>query len=123
VPPIHTAACIAGVLTGLTLTLGGAAFAAPAAHADIPACTNMVKQTGVEVSDAVRMACNQGVHGDLRGCVSALTQAGTPGGAANGACRMAANPPWRPLPAYATAGVAGGAGGTECYGGHCPRRS
>ena len=87
---MHTAARIAGVLTGSTLILGGVAFAA---HADIPACTNMVQQTGVEVSDAVRMACNQGVHGDLRGCVSALTQAGTPGGAANGACRMAANPP------------------------------
>ncbi|GAX53565.1 hypothetical protein [Streptomyces olivochromogenes] len=90
---MHTAARIAGVLTGLTLTLGGVAFAAPAAHADIPACTNMVRQTGVEVSDAVRAACTQGVHADLRGCVSALTQAGTPGGAANGACRMAANPP------------------------------
>ncbi|MFD8132718.1 hypothetical protein [Streptomyces mirabilis] len=90
---MHTAARIAGVLTGLTLALGGAAFAAPAAHADIPACTNMVRQTGVEVSDAVRSACTQGVHGDLRGCVGALTQVGTPGGAATGACRMAANPP------------------------------
>ncbi|MER5533413.1 hypothetical protein [Streptomyces mirabilis] len=90
---MHTAARMAGVLTGLTLTLGGVAFAAPAAHADIPACTNMVHQAGVQVSDAVRTACTQGVHGDLPGCVSALTQVGTPGGAANGACRMAANPP------------------------------
>jgi hypothetical protein len=90
---MHTAARITGVLTGLTLTLGGVAFAAPAAHADIPACTNMVKQTGVEVSDAVRIACTQGVHGDLQGCVSALTQVGTPGGAASGACRLAATPP------------------------------
>lgn len=45
---MHTAARIAGVLTGLTLTLGGVAFAAPAAHADIPACTNMVQQAGVQ---------------------------------------------------------------------------
>ncbi|MGW5272613.1 hypothetical protein ACWEQP_08505 [Streptomyces sp. NPDC004044] len=90
---MRTSARTAGVLTGLTLALGGVAFAAPAAHADIPACTNMVQQTGVEVSDTVRTACTQGVHGDLQGCVSALTGAGVPGGAANGACRMAANPP------------------------------
>ncbi|MET7895138.1 hypothetical protein [Streptomyces mirabilis] len=90
---MHTAARIAGVLTGLTLTLGGVALTAPTAHADIPACTNMVQQAGVHVSDAVRTACTQGVHGDLRGCASALTQAGAPGGAATGACRMAANPP------------------------------
>ncbi|WP_411086728.1 hypothetical protein [Streptomyces sp. 061-3] len=89
---MRTSARTAGVLTGLTLALGGV-FAAPAAHADIPACTNMVQQTGVEVSDTVRTACTQGVHADLQGCVSALTGAGVPGGAANGACRMAANPP------------------------------
>jgi len=83
----------AGVLTGLTLVLGGVALAAPAAQADIPACTNMVQLAGVEVSDAVRTACTQGVHGDLQGCVNALTAVGVPGGAANGACRMAANPP------------------------------
>lgn len=89
---MRTSARTAGILTGLTLALGGAAFAAPA-HADIPACTNMVQQTGVEVSDTVRTACTQGVHADLQGCASALTGAGVPGGAANGACRMAANPP------------------------------
>ncbi|MFE9867586.1 hypothetical protein ACFYPZ_33535 [Streptomyces sp. NPDC005506] len=89
---MRTSARTAGILTGLTLALGGVAFAAPA-HADIPACTNMVQQTGVEVSDTVRTACTQGVHADLQGCVSALTGAGVPGGAANGACRMAANPP------------------------------
>ncbi|MFI9805729.1 hypothetical protein ACIHEJ_15415 [Streptomyces sp. NPDC052301] len=83
----------AGALTGLTLVLGGVAFTAPAAHADIPACTGLVQQAGVEVSDAVGTACTQGVHGDLAGCVSGLTGAGVPGGAANGACRMAANPP------------------------------
>ncbi|MEV6838386.1 hypothetical protein AB0N17_28400 [Streptomyces sp. NPDC051133] len=86
-------ACIAGVLTGLTLVLGGVAFTASAAQADIPACTRLVQQSGVQVSDAVGAACTQGVHGDLAGCVSALTGAGVPGGAANGACRMAANPP------------------------------
>ncbi|MFD9000398.1 hypothetical protein ACFV0T_05345 [Streptomyces sp. NPDC059582] len=90
---MQVAARIAGVLTGLTLGVGGVAFAAPAAQADIPACTNMVQKAGVEVSDAVRTACTQGVHRDLQGCVSALTGAGVPGGAANGACRMAANPP------------------------------
>ncbi|MFE6842346.1 hypothetical protein [Streptomyces sp. NPDC057686] len=81
---------IAGVLTGLTLVLGGGAFAA---HADIPACTNLVAQSGVAVSDAVTSACVQGVHNDLDGCVGALTAAGVAGGAANGACRMAASPP------------------------------
>ncbi|GAA3374212.1 hypothetical protein GCM10020367_37210 [Streptomyces sannanensis] len=90
---MRTSARIAGVLTGMTLAFGGVAFAAPAAHADIPACTNMVQQAGIEVSDAVRTACTRGVHNDLRGCVNALTEAGVPGGAANGACRMAANPP------------------------------
>ncbi|MGW3594301.1 hypothetical protein [Streptomyces sp. NPDC005167] len=89
---MRTSARTAGILTGLTLALGGVAFAAPA-HADIPACTNMVQQTGVEVSDTVRTACTQGVHADLQRCASALTGAGVPGGAANGACRMAANPP------------------------------
>ncbi|MFJ4844923.1 MULTISPECIES: hypothetical protein [unclassified Streptomyces] len=90
---MRMSARFAGVLTGLTLALGGGAFAVPVAHADIPACTNMVRQTGVEVTDAVRTACTQGVHGDLRGCVNALTGAGVPGGAATGACRAAANPP------------------------------
>ncbi|MFE7705230.1 hypothetical protein ACFU6I_05330 [Streptomyces sp. NPDC057486] len=90
---MRTSARTAGVLTGLTFALGGLAFAAPAAHADIPACTNMVQQAGVQVSDTVGTACTQGVHGDLQGCASALTGVGVPGGAANGACRMAANPP------------------------------
>ncbi|MET7284494.1 hypothetical protein [Streptomyces sp. NPDC005573] len=84
---------IARVLTGSVLVLGGVVLVAPAAHADIPACAGMVRQTGVEVTDAVTTACTQGVHRDLQGCVQGLTQAGVPGGAANGACRMAANPP------------------------------
>ncbi|MER6130282.1 hypothetical protein ABT173_48640 [Streptomyces sp. NPDC001795] len=90
---MRMSARIAGPLTGLTLVCGGVAFSATAAQADIPACTNMVQQAGVEVSDAVRTACTQGVHNDLQGCVNALTAAGVPGGAANGACRLAANPP------------------------------
>ncbi|MFF1838583.1 hypothetical protein ACFVXE_30965 [Streptomyces sp. NPDC058231] len=90
---MRTSARTAGILTGLTLALGGVAYAAPAAHADIPACTNMVQRSGIDVSDAVGAACTQGVHGDLQGCVSALTGAGVAGGAANGACRMAADPP------------------------------
>ncbi len=82
----------AGLLTGLALALG-AVLAAPAAHADIPACTKLVQGAGVEVSDAVRTACTQGVHNDLQGCVKGLTEAGVPGGAATGACRLAADPP------------------------------
>ncbi|MGW1890097.1 hypothetical protein ACWCP6_07470 [Streptomyces sp. NPDC002004] len=89
---MRVSARTAGVLTGLTLVLGGV-FAAPSAQADIPACTRMVQMAGVGVSDTVRTACTQGVHNDLQGCVNALTGVGVPGGAANGACRMAANPP------------------------------
>ncbi|MGZ9930625.1 hypothetical protein ACXNSR_12085 [Streptomyces sp. NC-S4] len=88
-----TSTRIAGVLTGLTLALGGAALVAPAAHADIPACTNMAAQAGAEVTDAVTAACRQGVSGDLQGCASGLTAAGVPGGAASGACRQAALEP------------------------------
>ncbi|MFF3016601.1 hypothetical protein [Streptomyces sp. NPDC057939] len=83
----------AGVLTGLTLTLGGAALAAPTAVADIPACTRMAARTGVAVTDAVTTACQRGVSSDLQGCVTGLTEAGVPGGAANGACRVAAHEP------------------------------
>ncbi|MFB7337885.1 hypothetical protein FNH09_06625 [Streptomyces adustus] len=90
---MRPSAHVAGFLTGLTLVLGGAVLVAPAARADIPACTNMVRQTGVEVTDAVNTACTRGVHADLRGCADALGALGVPGGAATGACRLAANPP------------------------------
>ncbi|MFJ7585960.1 hypothetical protein ACIQZO_00900 [Streptomyces sp. NPDC097617] len=90
---MYTSTRIAGVLTGLTLALGGVALVAPVAHADIPACTNMAAQAGAEVTDAVTASCRSGVSGDLQGCVSGLTGAGVPGGAANGACRMAAQEP------------------------------
>ncbi|MFF9978424.1 hypothetical protein [Streptomyces erythrochromogenes] len=90
--PIRTA----GVLTGVILTIGGIAAAAPTsptAPADIPACTQMAAQAGAETTDAVTAACRRGVVGDLQGCVSGLTEAGVPGGAANGACRLAAHEP------------------------------
>ncbi|MFD5512737.1 hypothetical protein ACFWIB_33945 [Streptomyces sp. NPDC127051] len=89
---MRTSTRIAGVLAGLTLTLGGT-LAAPSAQADIPACTNMATQAGASATDAVTTACRLGVSGDLQGCVSGLTAAGVPGGAANGACRMAAHEP------------------------------
>ncbi|MFJ9643924.1 hypothetical protein [Streptomyces sp. NPDC101206] len=91
---MRTPTRIAGALAGLTLALGGtAALVAPTAHADIPACTQMAAQAGAEMTDSVTAACTRGVSGDVQGCVSGLTQAGVPGGAANGACRMAAHEP------------------------------
>ncbi|MFF4099070.1 hypothetical protein [Streptomyces sp. NPDC001903] len=89
---MRTSTRVAGVLAGLTLTLGGA-LAAPAAQADIPACTQMAGQAGASAADAVTAACTRGVSGDLQGCVSGLTAAGVPSGAANGACRLAAHEP------------------------------
>ncbi|MEU8776999.1 hypothetical protein [Streptomyces sp. NPDC048606] len=83
----------AGVLAGLTLTLGGAALAAPAARADIPACARLAGQAGAADTDAVTAACRLGVSGDLQGCVNGMTEAGVPGGAAGGACRTAAHEP------------------------------
>ncbi|MEU9415044.1 hypothetical protein [Streptomyces sp. NPDC051000] len=82
----------ASVLTALALALGGAALPLTA-HADIPACTGMVERTGVEVTDAVTKACHRGVVNDLQSCVSGLTGAGVPAGAANGACRAAPHEP------------------------------
>ncbi|WP_030162407.1 hypothetical protein [Streptomyces sp. NRRL S-244] len=87
---MRTSTRVAGVLAGLTLTLGGT-LAAPAALADIPACTNMAAQAGA--TGDVATACRLGVSGDLQGCVSGLTAAGVAGGAANGACRLAAQEP------------------------------
>ncbi|MGE7384292.1 hypothetical protein ACQKM2_02145 [Streptomyces sp. NPDC004126] len=90
---MRTSTRIAGALTGLTLTLGGAALAAPVARADIPACVQMAEQAGATDSGAAAAACGRGVSGDLQGCVSGLTGAGVAGGAATGACRAAAHEP------------------------------
>ncbi|MFG2622795.1 hypothetical protein ACGFXC_34805 [Streptomyces sp. NPDC048507] len=90
---MRTSIRIAGVLTGVTLSLGGASLAAPAAHADIPACARLATQAGATPGDWVTVACRLGVSGDLQGCASGLTGAGAPGGAANGACRLAAHEP------------------------------
>ncbi|MEU6088337.1 hypothetical protein ABZ865_16210 [Streptomyces sp. NPDC047085] len=90
---MRTSTRIAGALTGLTLTLGGAVLAAPAARADIPACTKMAELAGATASDSVTAACGRGVVGDLQGCVTGLTGAGVASGAATGACRAAAHEP------------------------------
>ncbi|MER6435919.1 MULTISPECIES: hypothetical protein [unclassified Streptomyces] len=84
---------VAAALTGLTLAFGTAALVVPAAHADIPACTRMAGQAGAGDSGSITSACHLGVSGDLQGCVNGLTAAGVPGGAANGACRLAAHEP------------------------------
>ncbi|MFE2324189.1 hypothetical protein ACFXD5_09785 [Streptomyces sp. NPDC059385] len=87
--PIRTA----GVLSALALTLGGAVVAAPTVRADIPACTQMAMQAGATDTGSVSAACSRGVVGDLQSCVSGLSAAGVAGGAASGACRMAAHEP------------------------------
>ncbi|MFF4105091.1 hypothetical protein [Streptomyces sp. NPDC001903] len=82
---------IASVLAGLTLALGGAAFTAPAAQADISACINQVEQElhGGEAPDSVRMACYVGLTGDQDQCVAGLTAGGVTGTTAATACRAA----------------------------------
>ncbi|RSS67481.1 hypothetical protein [Streptomyces sp. WAC06614] len=90
---MRTSTRIAGALTGLTLALGGAVLAAPAARADIPACTRMAEMAGATDSASVAAACSRGVSGDLQNCVAGLTGAGVADGAANGACRAAAHEP------------------------------
>ncbi|RSS90422.1 hypothetical protein EF903_12530 [Streptomyces sp. WAC05292] len=90
---MRTSTRIAGALSGLTLTLGGAVLAAPAVQADIPACTKMAELAGATDSASVTAACSRGVSGDLQNCVTGLTGAGVAGGAATGACRAAAQEP------------------------------
>ncbi|WP_030160870.1 hypothetical protein [Streptomyces sp. NRRL S-244] len=82
---------IASVLTGLTLALGGVAFTAPAAQADVSACINQVERElqGGEAPDSVRMACYVGLTGDQAHCVSGLTAGGVTNGTAASACRVA----------------------------------
>ncbi|MFD3326873.1 hypothetical protein [Streptomyces sp. NPDC058701] len=87
---MRTSTRIAGVLTGLTLALGGAALAAPAAHADVTACINQVERElqGGEAPDSIRMACYAGLTGDHEKCVSGLTAGGVTNGTAVTACRV-----------------------------------
>lgn len=90
-PATRTSARIAGVLTGLALALGGAALAAPAAHADVTACIDQVERElqGGEAPDSIRMACYVGLTGDNDQCVSGLTASGVTAGTAAEACRVA----------------------------------
>ncbi|MFB6616484.1 hypothetical protein ACIGFK_02225 [Streptomyces sp. NPDC085524] len=90
---MRTSTRIAGVLTGLTLALGGTAFIAPAAHADVTACINVVERElrGGEAPDYVRTACHVGLTGDHARCVSGLTGGGVTNGTAVTACRVAPN--------------------------------
>ncbi|MGW7437850.1 hypothetical protein [Streptomyces sp. NPDC054849] len=88
---MRTSTRIAGVLTGLTLALGGAAFTAPAARADVTACINQVERElqGGEAPASVRTACTAGLNGDHEQCVSGLTKGGVTNGTAVSACRVA----------------------------------
>ncbi|MFF5860061.1 hypothetical protein ACFY8B_31330 [Streptomyces sp. NPDC012751] len=88
---MRTSIRCAGVLTALTLTLGGAALTAPAAHADITDCVNQVEHEtrGGEAPDSVRMACYVGLTGNHDQCVSGLTDAGVTETTAASACRVA----------------------------------
>ncbi|MFF0548989.1 hypothetical protein ACFYUL_08530 [Streptomyces sp. NPDC004311] len=88
---MRTSTRIAGVLTGLTLALGGVAFMAPAAHADVTACINQVERElrGGEAPDYVRMACYVGLTGEHTQCVTGLTEGGVTNGTAVSACRVA----------------------------------
>ncbi|MGP3690253.1 hypothetical protein ACTVZO_37110 [Streptomyces sp. IBSNAI002] len=89
----RTSTRIASVLTGLTLALGGAALAAPAAHADVSACINAVERElrGGEAPESIRTACSAGVSGYHDQCVSGLTKGGVTDGTAVSACRVAPN--------------------------------
>lgn len=86
-----TSTRIASVLVSLALALGGAAFTAPAAHADVTACINQVERElrGGEAPESVRTACSAGLSGDHARCVSGLTAGGVTNGTAVSACRVA----------------------------------
>ncbi|MEC4570456.1 hypothetical protein [Streptomyces virginiae] len=75
---MRTSTRVAGVLTGLTLALGGAALTAPAAHADVRDCINVVEKQlqGGEAPSYVVTACKTGQSGGHAGCVTALTKGG-----------------------------------------------
>ncbi|MCX4631982.1 MULTISPECIES: hypothetical protein [unclassified Streptomyces] len=88
---MRTSTRLAGVLTGLTLVFGGAAFTAPAAHADVSACINQVERElqGGEVPASIRAACTAGSTDDHDHCVTGLTKAGVTNGTAVSACSAA----------------------------------
>ncbi|MFF3859566.1 hypothetical protein [Streptomyces sp. NPDC002209] len=88
---MRTSTRLAGVLTGLTLVFGGAAFMAPAAHADVSSCINQVERElhGGEVPAAVRAACTAGSTGYHDQCVTGLTKASVTNGTAVSACKVA----------------------------------
>ncbi|MFF2786812.1 hypothetical protein ACFVT6_08560 [Streptomyces sp. NPDC058049] len=89
---MRTSTRIAGVLSGLALVLGGAAFTAPAAHADVSACINQVERElqGGEAPESVRSACSAGYSGEQEQCVSGLTKGGVTNGTAVSACKVSA---------------------------------
>ncbi|MEU9083857.1 hypothetical protein [Streptomyces sp. NPDC048357] len=90
---MRTSTRIAGVLTGLTLALGGAALVAPAAHADVSACINQVERElhGGEASAAIRTACTDAQSGNHEKCVTGLTASSVTNGTAVSACKVALN--------------------------------
>ncbi|MCP3759431.1 hypothetical protein [Streptomyces sp. TBY4] len=99
---MRTSSRIAGVLTGLTLALGGAALAAPAAQAvpavqaapaDVSACISQVERElkGGEAPAAVRAACYIAVTGAQSECVTGLTEvSGVTKATAESACKVGA---------------------------------
>ncbi|MFD3700417.1 hypothetical protein ACFWUZ_30560 [Streptomyces sp. NPDC058646] len=74
----------------MTLALGGVAFTAPAAHADVTACINQVERElqGGEAPEYVHTGCYVGLAGDHERCVSTLTEGGVTNGTAVSACRV-----------------------------------
>ncbi|MFJ3925212.1 hypothetical protein [Streptomyces sp. NPDC090022] len=88
---MRTSTRFAGVLAGLVLALGGAAFTVPAAHADVSECVDVVERElqGGEAPEAVRMACEAASTGAHEGCVDVLGKDYVSDGTAVSACTVA----------------------------------
>ncbi|MEV7616878.1 hypothetical protein [Streptomyces sp. NPDC089799] len=90
---MRSSARIPSILAGLALAVGGAVFAAPAAHADVQDCVQMVANQNVQVTDAVQKACYQGQNSPSgsgeSSCDAALEKAGATRDLATQACRAA----------------------------------
>ncbi|MFD5144437.1 hypothetical protein [Streptomyces sp. NPDC058401] len=89
---MRTSTRIAGVLTGLTLALGGGtALMAPSAQADVTQCIDQVERElqGGEAPDSVRMSCYVGLTGDHAKCVKTLTEGRVSAATAEAACQVA----------------------------------